>query len=404
MPESESADRSDEPEYDLQYTLTPQPDESTVAVSLHLRQPRNLLREVSFAAGPQLSDVRGDGTVEQTDGRVVWHPPQRGGTLEWTTRVNNLRGVDAYDALLGPEWGIFRAEDVIPRARTRSLKGAFSNTTLVFDLPRGWSAITEYSAIQKPIRVRRDERRFDEPTGWIAVGNLGIRRDTIADVRVAVAAPEGQSARRLDMLAVLNWTLPEVVELLPDSLSRLTIITAGDPMWRGGLSAPASVFLHADRPLISENATSSLLHEVMHTALAIRADDGFDWIVEGLAEFYSIELLRRGRAISERRARRAFERQVEWASDADSLCGPASTGATTALAVTVFQNLDRELLAMTDRTHSLDSLLPLVAGGRIDLESLQQAASDLAGSVPDTLHIDNLPGCRSIAAGNRGPE
>ena len=45
-------------------------------------------------------------------------------------------------------------------------------------------------------------------------------------------------------------------------LPRLLIVSAGDPMWRGGLSGPSSMFLHSDRPLISENRTSTLLHEL----------------------------------------------------------------------------------------------------------------------------------------------
>ena len=66
--------------------------------------------------------------------------------------------------------------------------------------------------------------------------------------------------------------------------------------------------------------------------------------------------------------------------------------------------LDRELLATTDNAHSLDSLLPMIAGGRVNLDTLHAATRELAGSVPDALHIDNLPGCRSIAAGNPLPE
>ncbi len=404
MSESQSADRRDEAEYDLSYTLTPDPATASVGVSLVLRQHRNLLREVSFPIDARITDVRGDGTIQIEDGRVSWEPPLRGGALEWNVQVQHTRGTDAFDALLGPDWGIFRAEDVIPRARTRTLKGAKSITTMAFELPAGWSVVTEYSSLRDPIRVRREYRRFDQPTGWIAMGSLGVRRDTIADVRVAIAAPEGHGARRLDMLALLNWTLPELVEILPDSLSRLTVVTAGDPMWRGGLSAPASLFLHRDRPLISENGTSSLLHEVMHVALSVRARQGYDWIVEGLAEYYSIELLRRGKAISQRRAERAFAQQAEWASDATALCGDVSTGPTTALAVTVFQALDRELAAATDNAHSLDSLLPLLDGRPVDLARLIALTSDLSGSVPDALHIDNLPGCPSIATDTTRPE
>jgi len=404
LSESESADRRDEPEYDLRYSLTPNPAEATVAVSVELRQPRNLLREVSFPIDSRISDIHGDGAIQIADDRITWLPPSGGGTLEWNVLVRHARSVGAFDALLTADWGIFRAEDVIPRARTRTLKGARSNTTLVFELPPDWSVVTEYSALSEPIRVRRNDRRFDQPTGWMAMGPLGVRRDTIADVRVAIVAPEGHGARRLDMLALLNWTLPELAEILPDSLSRLTVVTAGDPMWRGGLSAPASLFLHKDRPLISENGTSSLLHEVMHTALSVRADKGYDWIVEGLAEYYSIELLRRGKAISRRRADRAFAQQAEWANDAKTLCSGASSGPTTALAVTVFQALDRQIAAATDNAKSLDDLLPALSGQHVNLDLLIALSSDLAGSVPDALHIDNLPGCLSIAARNTKPD
>jgi hypothetical protein len=401
VPSSESADRTNNREYSLHYTLSPDPDTSSALVAMQLRQPRDLVREISFPVSGAISDVGGDGDLSIRDERVHWRPPADGGTLEWRVLVRTERGNGLFDALLTEQWGIFRAEDVIPRARTRTLKGSVSRTTLSFDLPVGWSAISEYSALKQPIVVDRADRRFDEPTGWLAMGKLGIRRETIAGTRVAIAAPQDHDVRRMDMLALLNWTLPELNDVLPGALPRLTIVSAGAPMWRGGLSAPASLFLHADRPLISENATSSLLHEVVHTALGLRPVDGYDWIVEGLAEYYSIELLRRGHAISRSRATRAFEQQKKWGERAGSLCGAASTAATTALAVTIFRNLDREMLSETDGQAGLDALLPILANTRVDLDDLLTATEKLTGATPDALHSDNLPGCRSMAAENQ---
>ena len=398
VPTSESADRGNTREYSVHYTLSPDPTTSTVRISMRLRQPRNLVREISFPAGVHVSDVGGDGDLQVREGRVRWLPPANGGTLEWRVVVQNQRGADTFDALLASQWGIFRAEDVIPRARSRTLKGAVSRTTMAFDLPAGWSVITEYSSRKQPIVVARDERRFDEPTGWIAMGNLGVRRETIAGIRVAIAAPQGHDVRRMDMLALLNWTLPELKEMLPDALPRLTIVSADEPMWRGGLSAPASFFLHADRPLISENATSSLLHEVMHTALGLRPLSGSDWIVEGLAEYYSIELLRRGNAITAKRAAAAFDRQSAWGQQAGSLCDTASTGASTALAVTLFRNLEREMSDKSDGRVNLDALLPLLVDGEVDIDILIAAVAELIGSTPDTLHSDKLAGCRTIGS------
>jgi hypothetical protein len=157
------------------------------------------------------------------------------------------------------------------------------------------------------------------------------------------------------------------------------------------------MFIHADRPMISENATSSLLHEVVHTAMPISARDGYDWIIEGLAEYYSIELLRRGKAITEQRAVFAWERQAEWSKQAETLCAASSSGSTTALAVTLFKHLDNELSQQSDGAETLDSLLPLLTGDEVDATTLASAVEQLIHSVPDALHIDNLPGCLNIA-------
>ena len=391
---SDSANRDNQHEYSAHFTIAPDPSTSSVRVELRVRQPSALLRELSFPIDETVTEVRGDGQLTAGSDQVRWMPPPKGGSLNWRVTVYSERGDNEFDAYLGREWGVFRLEDVIPRARTRTLRGAASVSTLQFDLPAGWSAVSEYPAVRVPIAVYRAGRRFDEPAGWVAVGKLGVRRETIAGTRVAIAGPEGHSVRRLDMLALLNWTLPELNAMLPDALPRLTVISAGEPMWRGGLSAPASLFLHADRPLISENATSALLHEVMHVALGIRAREGFDWIVEGLAEYYSIELLRRGRAITPERAMTALQWQAEWGQRATALCGRASSAEMTARAVTVLAALDTELRDESDS--SLDDVLPLLAGNVVDLDVLTGAAAQLLGSLPDALHIDALPGCRKI--------
>jgi predicted metalloprotease with PDZ domain len=169
-------------------------------------------------------------------------------------------------------------------------------------------------------------------------------------------------------------------------------------MWRGGLSAPSSLYIHAGRPLISENGTSTLLHEVMHVALRIQAAPGYDWIVEGIAEYYSLELMRRSGTVAASRALRSRDAQREWAEQAEHLCGPASTGSTTALAVSIFLDLDREIREASDERFSLDDLLSrlLSIDGEVDLSLLTTAAAQLIGANPDVLHIDKLPGCRKM--------
>jgi len=403
-PASEDERRgSDRPRvYDILYRLTVDPDAQSVAVALSLSQRDDFLREMRFdTLGGRVRDVRGDGSVDSRNGEVVWTPPERGGELTWRVSVPHRRG-DGYDAWLGEKWGIFRAEDVIPRAATRTLKGAESRTTMRFVLPAGWSAVTEYAEENGAFRVPRPGRRFSQPAGWMAVGDLGVRRERIAGIRVAVAAPVDQGARRMDMLAMANWILPELVRLLPTPPSRLTIVSAGPPMWRGGLSAPQSIYVHADRPLISENGTSTLVHEFLHVGLGFSSMRGYDWIVEGMAEYYTLELLRRSGSITGRRFERALKSLEDWAEDADALCKPVSSGASTALAVVTFAELNRELEARSDGERSLDDVLfDLASTDRpVDLDTLAGSVRALTGEVPELLHSDRLPGCRKLAADN----
>jgi len=219
---------------------------------------------------------------------------------------------------------------------------------------------------------------------------------------VAVAGPVGHAVRRLDTIALLNWTLPELARLLPELPPRLTIVSAGEPMWRGGLSAPQSLFLHAERPLISENATSTLLHEVMHMSLGLTSRDGYDWIVEGFAEYYSLQLLHRSGTISDSRFAAAQADIADWAKTAANLCGPTSTGPTTALAVTILDTLNSEIIEKSAGESSLDDVARELwrLGEKADLALLVAATRKLIGRKPDALHSDMLPGCRTIASQN----
>jgi hypothetical protein len=403
-PASESSQRPRH--YQLDYTVTLDPAQQSASVEVRVDQSEYLLREMRFDADPErFSEIEGDGELSVTEQRVVWRPDETGGALRWTVRIPQLRNDTHYDAWLGDDWGLFRLEDVIPRAATRTLIDARSRTGLSFQLPMRWSVVTEYASSDGNITVDKTARRFSQPSGWLVVGKIGVRRDTINGIRLAIAAPQDQGVRRLDMLALFNWVLPELQRILPDSLERLTVVSAASPMWRGGLSGPQSIYIHADRPLISENGTSTLLHELMHVALGASAAGPFDWIVEGLAEYYSLQLLGRSGTLSPRRVERAFAWQADWASSADDLCAASSTGARTALAVGVFQDLDRELRERSDGEVSLDDMLVAIvaADTPLDLATLQGAAEKLLDGVSETLRIDNLPGCRSMSAGMSEP-
>ncbi len=394
---ADSEEPADPLAYQLTFVFEPRPLDSVVDVTLQLEQPQSLLRELRLRNDVRISGMRGDGELVSEDAQTRWLPPADGGQLRWSVAVPHRRNGDGYDAWLGAEFGLFRAEDVVPRASSRTLKDAHSETTLRFRLPAGWSVVTQYQD-NGAIRVDNPERRLDLPSGWIVMGQLGVRREQIAGMRVAVAGPVNHSIRRLETLALLNWTLPELARIVPELPPRLTIVSAGEPMWRGGLSAPLSLFLHAERPLISENATSTLLHELMHMALGLDSEDDHDWIIEGLAEYYSLQLLARTGTISAARYAMAEQDLADWAQDATRLCGGHSTGPQTALAVGVLARLDAEIAEATAGEATIDDLTRdlLARGELLNLRILTESATAIIGHKPDALHSDRLPGCRSI--------
>ncbi len=384
--------------YGAHYSITPDISRQGALVELRISQTKWLLRELTMPYDEEtMSEIDGDGQIALDDGRVRWQVPTAGGRLRWFSRINHLRDNDQYDAFIGDSWALFRAEDVIPPTATRTLRRAMSKTRLTFDLPDGWSSVTQYFKRSNVFDISNPARRFDRPSGWIVLGKLGVRHETVAGVRVVVAAPIGHGVRRLDILAMLNWILPDLVRLLPSFPQRLTIISAGDPMWRGGLSAPRSFYIHADRPLISENGTSTIMHEVIHLGMGVDAVTGADWIVEGLAEYYGLEILRRSGTISEKRYQTAKSELANWGKSARTLCAASSTGAVTARAVTLFAKLNHEIRTSSEREYDLDDVLRRLASsrGKISVQKLREMVADLAGEEVEVLSDKDLNNCEN---------
>jgi hypothetical protein len=382
--------------YRIDYRISLDPEAGGARVEMRLRQPERFLREFDMGTlDGRLSAFEGDGELTRGDGRVTWHPPDDGGSLRWFAELSHRRNGDGYDAYIEDDWALFRFEDVIPSADTRTLMGTESDTRVTFELPRGWSVVTPYREEDERWRISNPERRFDTPTGWIVAGDLGVRIEMIGGVRVVVAGPVEHAVRRMDILALMHWTLPDLQRLLPRFPERLTVVSAGEPMWRGALSAPQSLYLHADRPLLSGNATSTLLHEIVHIGLGLSDRPGADWIVEGLAEYYSLEVLRRSGTISEERFRKAHRELANWARDAKELCTQHSTGSGTALAVTVMVKLDAEIREATAGRASMDDVLEALGrhSGKISVGQFREIATRIAGTTLGSLRPAQLRGC-----------
>ncbi len=368
--------------YDAQYRAEVRPASGVIQVKLQLSGEK-LPRQLVFSIDPDRHlSFKSTDRIDISDKAITWYPQGKISRLSYDFVVNHERSPGDYDSRLTTDWALFRADKMVPGVSVTAVRGLESRTTLEFILPAGWTATTPYPETgARQIPIQDPQRRFDRPEGWMLLGKLGKRSELIAGVQTIVAAPLGNSARRQDMLTFLNWNLPHLVAVFPAFPRRMLVTSAGDPMWRGGLSGPASLFIHSDRPLVSENRTSTLLHELVHVAMAVRGDEESDWIVEGFAEFYSIETLRRSGSIGAQRYREAMRRLQDSASRVPSLFGSSSSGATTARAVVTLSAADKELRSITDGKASLDDVARKLAArrGEVSLELLQSLAREVAG-------------------------
>ena len=395
--------------YPLEYLVELAPGTDSARVTLTLANAA-LVREMDFNIGSGLYDrFASDSPWRREEDRLLWEPRGDPARLSYRVRISQQRpsshsdDAPRYDALMTPDWAIFRGDDLVPPAAVTTAPGARAEARLVFELPPGWPSVNtewreelpaegaEEVANRRVFLVDNPERRFDRPTGWMIAGKLGTRRDFLGTpetglTRVSVSAPRGTSLHRMDVLTFLNFVWPQVQGVIGELPEELLIVGGDDPLWLGGLSAAHSLFLHARRPLVSENGTSALMHELTHMLTRISGKKGDDWIAEGIAEFYAIEFIYRAGGMTTERRQRVLEHLREWSSDVSTLRKPASTGATTARAVLLLYDLDGEIRAATDGRRSLDDVVrALMAQRKVDTEDLRQAAERLISRPAETL-------------------
>lgn len=345
--------------YDVEYEVRIVPTERAAKVTIRISDPQDGLLSIRFSHDPERHvDWTGTGDVLVEDRWVAWTPPKQGGVLRYTVRIDRLRNEHSYDARSTRHWVLMRGDSLVPPARVRTDRMAHAVARLRLRLPEGWSAVLPYRRLADGrYEIDHPRRRFDRPVGWMVFGKLGIVRERVAGSSISIGGPVGHGQRRQDMLALLRWTLPTLRRVAPLP-ERIAVVGASDPMWRGGLSGPNSVYLHTARPLILEDGTSPLLHEMVHVWMGARAGTDGDWIVEGLADLYSLEALYRSKTISKRRYERALERIAARGRGVRSVVATErASGAVTARAVGLLRDLDAEIRAATNDERSLDDVV-----------------------------------------------
>ncbi len=380
---------------DLDYQVRFLPESEQAEVSLTLEQA-DAVRSLTFDLGDKgyYSDFKGDGTWQQeSEQKGSWLPGKGKSTLNYRVKVSHPRKSGSFDARMTPDWALLRGDDLVPSARLIKDDKVDLVARVQFILPKGWNGVeTGWPRVgENKFRIDNPSRKFDRPIGWILAGKIGTRRAKLGDTDVTVAAPVGEGMRRMDILTLLTFIWPEAQQVFPRDPAKLLIVGAGDPMWRGGLSAPNSLFMHSERPLVSENGTSSLVHELVHVFSRIKDTNKSDWISEGLAEYYAIELMRRAGGMSEDRYQEIRKKLINWSKPVTSLRTEASTGPVTARAVLLLQELDREIRKNSNNQHSLDDVTRgLMRMDKVSTKDFIEISENVMGRASDVLDTDLL--------------
>ena len=377
------------PEFAVDYRVAFEPEDGTAHVVIATAPISGRLIRLTTRLDPgRYTGLKADGTLERDGNKVVWSPPRKGGTLQYRVRIDHRRRGEGFDARMTEDWALLRGDDLVPPLQSIVTRGADARARLRFALPKGWSIETPYSRSRdgKSYVIVDPERRVDRPEGWLLAGKLGVRRERIAGMRVAVAAPRGEGVHRNDLLAFVNALGPQLEKAFGQLPPRLLLVQAGDPMWRGGLSGPRSLYLHADRPLLSGNGTSTPAHELVHVVTRLRGAEDDDWIVEGLAEYYAIELPHRAGLLSASRRKKALAWMRERGAPVERLHTNRSQDRVTARAVTLFAALDAELRAASDGKRDLDDVVRrLLPQREVSREALRDAARSVLGKPAKSL-------------------
>ncbi|KPU50724.1 hypothetical protein AN403_62 [Pseudomonas fluorescens] len=378
---------------DYHVHLLPQSDQAEVRLTL---AQGSAVRSLDFdlGDGSRYSDFKADGQWQLTPGKAargVWRPTADKASLTYRVSISHGRKSGSFDTRMTPNWALIRGEDLVPAAKLDQQDGIELVSRLEFELPAGWKSVeTAWPRIgQNKFRIDNPSRLFDRPTGWMLAGQLGSRRTRLGETEVTVASPLGQGMRRMDVLTLLTFVWPQVQALYPRHPGKLLVVGANDPMWRGSQSAHESIYLNSHLPLVSESGTSALVRELAQMFGRINGTQRSDWISEGFAEYYAIELVRRAGGMSDERYENLHGKLVGISQKVTTLRGERVNPAQVARAVVLLQELDREIRLKTHNKRSLDDVLRgAMRLGDIDTKTFVQLSESVIGGSSKVLNTE----------------
>jgi predicted metalloprotease with PDZ domain len=375
--------------FSVDYVVTIRADDPTRA---HVRWLLSGIDEIeSFRLAfrdDRTTKVGGSGTLTWNGRTLHWRPGGPYAHLDYTVTVARHRPPDGprFDSYAADDWMVTRALHLFPEINVTFRPGttaARSRARLLFRVPRGWRVATPMRRLEADeFAVEEPGKRLDRPRGWFALGHIARHSRLIDGVPVTVAVAPGSALDARKLLRLYAHTMPALRAILGPPPPRLLVVSAPDPLWRGGLSGEDSFFANGRIPLRSPDKTSTYLHELFHVWQPFQPKPDGRWVAEGLAEYYSLALPHRVGRLSDRSFARGialFARYGKWGSDLSRTRVPAALNNS---APFVMHALDREIRSASAGAHSLDDAVRELAGRRerLTTASFLGAVSRAAGS------------------------
>ena len=183
--------------YHVLYRAWIKPGEQVATVRIRLSRHPEWVHWMRLKADPaRYSGFKGSGDVEIKGGEVTWRPPASDAWLQYRVNLQSKRESGRFDGLVTPDWALFRADDLVPPVHLDMEDGTRSKAKLELNLPDGWSAATPFPRYTSGrYNLDNPHRLFDRPIGWLLLGKLGARHETVGGTRLTVAAPLGVGVR-----------------------------------------------------------------------------------------------------------------------------------------------------------------------------------------------------------------
>lgn len=306
----------------------------------------------------------GDDT-RRTSGHHEWIWKLEGieGEARYRVMLNRSRTVKGFDSYHGGTWILTRTSDLFPRKRYTSRVPIRGLTRVAFHLPTDWQVVSAMRRLDAVSFEARDRgAAVTAPYGWLMMGDLQVLEMTVDGLPLTIASPRVMQYDATALTRFLQTIIPRLGETVAALPPQLLIVVGPDPLWRGGLSGEDSLYMNQNIPLISPDYTSTIVHELFHTAQGFRkGSTDADWIVEGLAEYYSLKILRDTKLLTRRhfvKGIRKFDRQGLWHVNF------RTTHAQKALynsAPLLFFTLDEEIRALTNEERTLHDIVKSLA-------------------------------------------